>query len=168
MPYKDPKKRRAYSKRWREAHPEYQKQWLEKRPGYHKKRVNTKGQTRIQQWCEQNPEKAKLAINLWKKNNLEKCTGYVQKYKAKKRNLPATLTQEEWEVIKAKHFYRCHYCGQKKELIREHVIPVSKEGGYTKENIVPACKGCNSSKHTMSKKKFQKRLKAIQNPELPL
>jgi 5-methylcytosine-specific restriction endonuclease McrA len=32
------------------------------------------------------------------------------------------------------------------KLTQEHVIPVSRGGGTTAENIVPACGKCNSSK----------------------
>lgn len=75
-------------------------------------------------------------------------------------SLPATLTELEWQKILDQHNNRCHYCGQKgssnNPLEREHKIPVSRQGGYTKENIVPACKRCNSGKYTMTDKEFKK------------
>ena len=42
----------------------------------------------------------------------------------------------------------CAYCGVVTEepLHQDHRTPLSKEGGYTLANIVPACAGCNSSK----------------------
>lgn len=42
---------------------------------------------------------------------------------------------------------KCAYCGNVGELQQEHVIPLSKGGSYTKQNIIPACRFCNSSKH---------------------
>ena len=32
------------------------------------------------------------------------------------------------------------------QLHQEHFIPLSKGGGYTHNNIIPACRSCNSSK----------------------
>jgi hypothetical protein len=61
--------------------------------------------------------------------------------------VPATLTAGEWEKIKKQYKYRCVYCGKKKPLTRDHIIPLSKNGPLTKENVIPACKSCNSSKY---------------------
>jgi hypothetical protein len=62
------------------------------------------------------------------------------------KSVPATLTLVEWEQIKKRYKYKCVYCGKKEKLTRDHIIPLSKGGGLTKENVVPACKSCNSSK----------------------
>lgn len=43
----------------------------------------------------------------------------------------------------------CHYCGGKfpsDELTMDHIVPVTRGGKSTRGNVVPACKGCNSSK----------------------
>ncbi|MCP4447922.1 MAG: HNH endonuclease [Myxococcales bacterium] len=45
--------------------------------------------------------------------------------------------------------YQCQYCLKKlpaRDLTRDHVIPRSKGGGMTWENIVAACVGCNRDK----------------------
>ena len=43
----------------------------------------------------------------------------------------------------------CWYCGQKvgfKNLTMDHVIPLSRGGRSTKDNLVPCCKDCNIKK----------------------
>ena len=43
----------------------------------------------------------------------------------------------------------CWYCGQKvgfKNLTMDHVIPLSRGGRSTKDNLVPCCKECNIKK----------------------
>lgn len=42
----------------------------------------------------------------------------------------------------------CAYCGAKGiALQRDCVMPISRGGRYTVENVVPACGSCNASKH---------------------
>jgi 5-methylcytosine-specific restriction endonuclease McrA len=67
-------------------------------------------------------------------------------YKARRRGLVADLTQEQWEKILLDFSNECAYCGDTRDLEQDHIIPVSRGGGYTKENIIPACRSCNASK----------------------
>ena len=46
----------------------------------------------------------------------------------------------------------CHYCGRKfrfKELTMDHLVPLARGGRSSKDNLVPACKDCNTRKITM-------------------
>jgi 5-methylcytosine-specific restriction endonuclease McrA len=72
-----------------------------------------------------------------------------QKTRARKNGCVASLTAAQW----AKKLYMsrgyCYYCRKHigyKELAMEHKIPVTKGGGTTIENVVPACSVCNRSK----------------------
>jgi 5-methylcytosine-specific restriction endonuclease McrA len=43
----------------------------------------------------------------------------------------------------------CYYCNQKfpaKELTMDHIVPISRGGKSTKNNLVPCCKPCNTEK----------------------
>lgn len=63
--------------------------------------------------------------------------------------LPHDLTELQWQCALAWFENRCAYCGATDEsLAQDHVIPLSAGGGYVWANIVPACKRCNSSKHS--------------------
>ena len=46
----------------------------------------------------------------------------------------------------AKYNYRCAYCGKQCALTVDHVIPISKGGKHSPNNVVPACIGCNDRK----------------------
>ena len=53
----------------------------------------------------------------------------------------------------ARDHYRCQYCGrhrselrQREFLTRDHVLPVSRGGGNTWQNVVTACSHCNNRK----------------------
>lgn len=107
-------------------------------------------------------EKSKDRIKEYNKQYVQSHKDYfvqaVHKRNARIQQLPATLTQQEWEEAKAEFNYKCAYCGQPTDrLTQDHVIPVSKGGGYTKINIIPACKSCNSSKHTTPLLEWYKR-----------
>lgn len=44
---------------------------------------------------------------------------------------------------------RCHYCGEHfapEDLTMDHLVPVSRGGKASRNNVVPACKECNSRK----------------------
>lgn len=47
----------------------------------------------------------------------------------------------------------CYYCGKRvspQELTMDHKIPLSRGGLSIRDNIVPACKECNSKKKYLS------------------
>jgi 5-methylcytosine-specific restriction endonuclease McrA len=41
----------------------------------------------------------------------------------------------------------CCYCGQSEYLAADHLIPRKKGGAHSGDNLVWACRSCNSSKH---------------------
>ncbi|MEG4999135.1 HNH endonuclease [Microcoleus sp. B4-D4] len=42
--------------------------------------------------------------------------------------------------------HSCQYCGSNRQLTLDHVMPRSKGGLHTWDNVVTACEGCNSRK----------------------
>lgn len=83
-----------------------------------------------------------------------------QKRRSRKKNLKSDLTIGQWnETIKnwtdSNGYIHCAYCSEitvKPE--QEHIIPLSKNGEYTKNNIIPICKTCNTSKNNKSLEEF--------------
>jgi 5-methylcytosine-specific restriction endonuclease McrA len=62
-------------------------------------------------------------------------------------NIDDALTEKQWDRVLKQFKYRCVYCGSKKNVEMDHIIPVSKKGEHTIHNVVPACRSCNASKH---------------------
>ncbi|MFC8688150.1 HNH endonuclease [Brevibacillus porteri] len=88
---------------------------------------------------------------------------YVQKRRAKQKQLLNDLTEEQYLETLQFFEHSCVYCGVSEEdhllinntvLHQDHVIPLSKNGAYTKSNIVPACDSCNKSKKNRSLHNF--------------
>lgn len=61
-----------------------------------------------------------------------------------KQPIPQSLRTAVFE----RDAYRCVYCGDYKGLSADHVIPESKGGSTTLDNLVAACRKCNSKKGT--------------------
>ncbi|MGF1493171.1 MAG: HNH endonuclease [Microcoleaceae cyanobacterium] len=49
------------------------------------------------------------------------------------------------EILRRDH-HRCQYCGVTKHLTIDHVIPRSRGGTHTWDNVVTACERCNAHK----------------------
>ena len=104
-------------------------------------------------------DKHKLIRKQW--NKTEKGKAHNQRGDCKRRIreklLINTLTADEWVEILKQYKFRCAYCGKEFTLFdretRDHVIPISKGGDNIKENIVPACRSCNSRKGNNFKKR---------------
>ncbi|GIV61325.1 MAG: HNH endonuclease [Rhodothermaceae bacterium] len=48
-------------------------------------------------------------------------------------------------VLRRDHF-RCQYCGSREQLTIDHIVPKSRGGADTWENLVAACVPCNNRK----------------------
>ena len=79
-----------------------------------------------------------------------------QRRKAKLNNLIGTLTASDWSECLLFFGHSCAYCGCGGEMTQDHVIPIDSGGNYNKENIVPACKKCNSSKRNFEMQDWYK------------
>lgn len=145
--HKNPERDAAHKQKWNENNPEKleekrkryyaeNREWyLEYSRNHHKANRDKKiEQTRA--WQKANPDRKRAAYN---------------RYYAKKRGLDNSFTPEEWQTCLEHFNFCCAYCGAQRgfwnPMCMEHFIPVSSSGGFTKENIVPACKSCNSQKH---------------------
>ena len=71
------------------------------------------------------------------------------------------------EVLRRDH-HTCQYCGSRKQLTLDHVIPRAQGGQHTWDNVVTACAPCNAKKGArtplQSKMPLQRKPKAPMNP----
>jgi 5-methylcytosine-specific restriction endonuclease McrA len=70
----------------------------------------------------------------------------ARKRKRRMDRVEHDLSAEQWTALRAE-WGGCAYCGvADKPLQRDCVLPLSRGGRYTLDNIVPACRSCNTSK----------------------
>jgi len=97
-----------------------------------------------------NPEyKARrVAQNLaWTQQHPEVGRRATQKRRALVAGLPHDLTENDWLATLKEFSYRCAWCGVTDvPLQQDHFYPPRLGGGYTRDNIVPACAKCNVAK----------------------
>ena len=157
--YKDKKYLRSYCKKcsalilknWKTKNPKkfaiYQKKWVTENPESAKK------------WAKENPESVNASQRKWSKNNLEKESAKVRKRRALK--MKNGHTAYSIKDILEKYGTKCHICnleintnanrqsgkdGWQNGLHIDHLIPISKGGADTLENVRPAHGLCNVKK----------------------
>ena len=91
----------------------------------------------------------------WRADNPEKVSEYNARRYARERGAEGSHTAQEWRDKCAEFGHLCAYCGKKRKLTRDHVVPVSRCGSDDIANIVPACKSCNSKKRARLPEEFQ-------------
>ena len=70
----------------------------------------------------------------------------ARKRKRRLARLEHDLSDDQWTSLKVA-WGGCAYCGATdKPLQRDCVLAISRGGRYTLENVVPACRSCNTSK----------------------
>jgi len=58
----------------------------------------------------------------------------------------------------------CYYCSKTfkaNDLTMDHVVPLSRGGGSTKDNLVTSCKDCNNKKKTLLPMEWEEYLKRM-------
>ena len=70
----------------------------------------------------------------------------ISQQKRRTKYMKGAFTKQDWIDITKKWENKCALCHILKKLTIDHIIPLSKGGMHTKENIQPLCGNCNSSK----------------------
>ena len=100
-------------------------------------------------WAKANPDKARANKARYKKLNPEKNLAHVELRRARKQAADTrVITDRDWGRLVARHNHRCAYCGERRKLTQDHVIPLVRGGRHAIGNLLPACGPCNSSKGT--------------------
>jgi len=154
------KKKREYEKKYSYDNKEGLRKY------YKKYRENIKNKNIAREYKKKyyikNKEKIKKYISNWAKTD----NGRISRKKADHKrssllkNSLFDLTNKDIKKI-FKRDVVCVYCNSFNRLSLDHIIPVSKGGDTTFNNIVLACHSCNSSKNAQDVFKWCKSKKII-------
>lgn len=120
-----------------------------------KKQRNTpEGKIKEAQKRKDSKEQRRDYLQSWRHNNIDKWHAQDARNNHKRRtrvkNTQNTLTIQEWKEIIERQKNICLSCkrpfSEELKPTRDHIIPVSKGGSLTKENVQALCRPCNSSK----------------------
>ena len=76
----------------------------------------------------------------------KKAATYARRRKRRMGKVEHDLTDEQWLALKTA-WEGCAYCGASDSALQKDcVLPISRGGRYTLDNVVPACRSCNASK----------------------
>jgi 5-methylcytosine-specific restriction endonuclease McrA len=140
----------AYWRVWYTAHVETERvrgraKW---RKNLDANRARARQQGRVRYWA--NPEKHRRYVSAWIKRNPTFNRQLQKNRRARKAGAVGSHTHAEWLDLKARYDSRCLCCGQQEptiRLVRDHVIPLSKGGANSIDNIQPLCVTCNGVKY---------------------
>lgn len=103
------------------------------------------------QWYKANHAHKLEQSRQWAKANPDKRREKWHRYRARKLN--ATIEQIDEMAIYECYNYVCIYCGgterDGRRMTLDHIIALNNGGSHCEDNLVIACKGCNSSKGDM-------------------
>lgn len=75
----------------------------------------------------------------------------LRQYKHRRRawaEQRGSFTRQEWLDLCARYNHKCLACGASEALTADHIVPLSKGGSNTIDNIQPLCWTCNNRKIT--------------------
>lgn len=87
----------------------------------------------------------------WRAANRDKGREHKRKRRARKHDAAGQHSTAQWLARVEFHGWLCFYCGvglMPETLTQDHAIPLSRGGSDWPANLLPACMGCNQSKHT--------------------
>lgn len=98
-------------------------------------------------YLDRNPERRKQSANSYAHS--EKGRIAHQRRRARREDLPDTLTEEQWQYALVYWGNGCAVCGERNRIHADHWIALSipECPGTIASNIVPLCRHCNLSKH---------------------
>lgn len=93
-------------------------------------------------------ERNRYLVRKWRIENPEQYIRNVHNRRVKIKASGKSYTPQEWISLCQKFDNLCLCCGKRLPITVDHIVPISKGGGNTIDNIQPLCKTCNNKKFT--------------------
>lgn len=133
---RDPGANKRHTAAWRARNPERSRESSRASYARHSEQRRMDARARFQ----------RLKRNGYSADYRERDRAKKERRRAQSIGVLALLTAAEWRAICERFDHCCAYCHRRRPLEQDHVVPLSKGGQHTADNIVPACKSCNCAK----------------------
>lgn len=140
--------RAARARAWNAAHPDRIRQRVRARNA--RSDVQERNRELARQRYAANPEQHRAYQRDWQHahNGAKQIASLRLRLKRLGRGDESVFTVEEWNDLCARHNNRCAACQVEGPLTVDHIVPVSRMGASTIDNIQPLCRSCNNRKRT--------------------
>lgn len=157
--YKDPEQQRAYAREWL-------------------KRNRQKARDAARRWSKSHPEQRRAAKRLYYARHREQHKAVMaayhkahpevlraksNAYRARARAAEGQFTSAQWRALVESYGGRCAYRGEAGPVQVDHRTPLTRGGANSIDNIIPACRKCNTEKGQLTEAEFRARLAAEQD-----
>jgi len=140
---KHPEKVRAKRARWYQAN---RVEVLAKRAEWYQANRSVKLARDAERYWADRPERL-VRMTEYRREHRAEIRAQQAASRASRHDAPGRgITGKEWEAILNSTGGLCTYCGQRREMELDHVVPLSQCGAHEPENVVPVCHPCNASK----------------------
>jgi 5-methylcytosine-specific restriction endonuclease McrA len=156
MPYKDPERRREYAREWIRRNPEKAREAMRRWRRMHPDRHNAEGRG----YYARHKDRLAPYFATYIRTHRELRQAIRARRRSRELAAEGSFTTQEWLALLEKHRYRCTYCGVGGPLEPDHRIPLARGGTNYIENILPACRRCNTRKRLLTEDEFRARLAA--------
>ena len=92
-----------------------------------------------------NRESVREAKRRWKMENTDTVLAHCHKRRAALK-AGGSYKPSEWRAVLDAYGHRCRHCASDEKMTVDHIIPISKGGRNTIDNLQPLCLSCNSKK----------------------
>lgn len=154
----------GYNRQWRKDHPGYNYQWYEDHPGYNHQwgKDNRERKAELnRRWRENNRESKAEYDRQWREDHQEYYSEYKREWakanpekrresgrRRRAREVNAAIGPVDEQKIYELYNYTCIYCGATEDLTLDHIVALANDGAHCEDNLIVACRSCNSSKWT--------------------
>lgn len=121
-----------------------------------------RGRARAKAWRTENPDRYREQMREWARAHPDYVAARGASWRARNRDAAREnsrrrrvrrysgdvrlVTTSDWHRLLRRHDHRCAYCGERRPLTQDHIIPIARGGRHAIGNLLPACMPCNSSK----------------------
>lgn len=145
---------RAYGRKWRQSEaykstlPQQREASRQYRLQHPKRRQEIETKSRVKSYSEERKIHHRLYLRMWRSTNPEQSREHARRRRLLKQGVSPGHTLEEWERVLEHYNRQCVDCGTSENITKDHVIPLSRGGTDSIDNVVPRCGSCNSKKGT--------------------